>query len=185
MRPPGGASLVGRPTLLRRGFLFALSTSSTASSTRLSSRKCRNQWREEQNRCQREIEQHQTADQSYLEEGVRILELARNAQRIFEKQEPREKRRLLSFLVSNCSWKGGELTTVLRQPFDLLAKIATITNQETRGGRRDLTKRPTGYYSNCPKRYSGREIYKKCFAGVHWRLPDNKRTTNLPTCGEG
>jgi site-specific DNA recombinase len=98
------------------------------------------QWRGEQDRCQREIEQHQTADQSYLEEGGRILELARNAQRLFEKQEPREKRRLLSFLVSNSSWKGGELTIVLRQPFDLLAKIAAITNQETRDGRRDLTK---------------------------------------------
>jgi site-specific DNA recombinase len=98
------------------------------------------EWRGEQDRCQREIEQHQTADQSYLEEGGRILELARNAQRLFEKQEPREKRRLLSFLVSNSSWKGGELTIVLRQPFDLLAKIAAITNQETRDGRRDLTK---------------------------------------------
>ena len=59
---------------------------------------------------------------SYLEEGVRILELARNAQRLFERQEPREKRRSLNFLVSNCSWKGGELTVNLRQPFDLLAE---------------------------------------------------------------
>ena len=31
-----------------------------------------NQWREEQDRCQREIERHQTADKSYLEEGVRF-----------------------------------------------------------------------------------------------------------------
>ena len=55
------------------------------------------EWREEQNRCQREIERHQDADQSYMDEGVQILELARNAQRLFEKQEPREKRRLLNF----------------------------------------------------------------------------------------
>jgi site-specific DNA recombinase len=48
------------------------------------------EWRAEQDRCLREIERHQTADQSYLEEGLRILELARNAQRLFEKQEPRE-----------------------------------------------------------------------------------------------
>ena len=38
------------------------------------------EWRREQDRCRREIERHQTADQSYLEEGVRILELAQNAQ---------------------------------------------------------------------------------------------------------
>ena len=55
------------------------------------------EWREEQDRCQREIERHQDADQSYMDEGVQILELARNAQRLFERQEPREKRRLLNF----------------------------------------------------------------------------------------
>ena len=31
-----------------------------------------NQWREEQNRCQREIERHQNADKSYMDEGVRF-----------------------------------------------------------------------------------------------------------------
>ena len=78
------------------------------------------EWRREQEQCLRDIEQHQGADQSYLDEGVQLLELARNAQRLFAKQEAKEKRRLLGFLVSNCSWKGGELTTELRQPFDLL-----------------------------------------------------------------
>ena len=77
-------------------------------------------WRRDQERCLRDIEQHQEADQSYLDEGVQLLELARNAQRLFAKQEAKEKRRLLGFRVSNCSWKGGELTTELRQPFDLL-----------------------------------------------------------------
>jgi hypothetical protein len=36
-----------------------------------------NRWREEQNRCQREIERRQNADKSYLEEGVALLDLAR------------------------------------------------------------------------------------------------------------
>jgi site-specific DNA recombinase len=98
------------------------------------------EWRAEQDRCLREIERHQTADQSYLEEGVRILELAGNAQRLFKKQEPREKRRLLNFLVSNCSWKGGELTPALRQPFDLLAETSAAAAQEKRDGQRNLTK---------------------------------------------
>ena len=79
------------------------------------------EWRAEQNRCLREIERHQTANKSYLDEGVQLLELARNAQRLFEKQEPREKRRLLNFVLSNCSWKDGEVAATFRQPFDLLA----------------------------------------------------------------
>ncbi len=41
-------------------------------------------------RCRREIERHQNADKSYLDEGVALLDLARNAQRLFAKQEPRE-----------------------------------------------------------------------------------------------
>jgi hypothetical protein len=40
---------------------------------------------------------------------VQILELARNAQRLFERQEPRQKRRLLNFVLSNCTWEDGEV----------------------------------------------------------------------------
>ena len=98
------------------------------------------EWRAEQDRCLREIERHRAADQSYLEEGVRLLELARNAQRLFEKQEPREKRRLLNFVVSNCTWKGGALTATLRQPFDLLAETTAIAAQAAADNRPNLAK---------------------------------------------
>jgi len=40
-------------------------------------------------------------------EGVALLELARDAQRLFAKQELREKRRLLNFLRSNRIWEAG------------------------------------------------------------------------------
>ena len=81
-----------------------------------------NQWREEQNRCKREIERYQNTNKSYLDEGVALLDLARNAQLLFAKQEPREKRRLLNFLLSNCTWEDGEVVATFRQPFDLLAE---------------------------------------------------------------
>jgi site-specific DNA recombinase len=86
-----------------------------------------NQWREEQNRCQREIERHQNADKSYLDEGVQLLDLARNAQRLFAKQEPREKRRLLNFVLSNCTWEDGEVVATFRQPFDMLAETTAFS----------------------------------------------------------
>jgi hypothetical protein len=84
------------------------------------------EWRAEQNRCQREIDRHQEADKSYMEEGVRILELARNAQRLFERQEPRQKRRLLNFVLSNCTWDDGEVIATFRQPFELLAETTAL-----------------------------------------------------------
>ncbi|MGB8277851.1 MAG: hypothetical protein WCF20_07975 [Methylovirgula sp.] len=88
--------------------------------------KMSNQWRDEQNRCQREIDRHQEADKSYMDEGVQLLELARNAQRLFAKQEPREKRRLLDFVLSNCTWEDGEVVATFRQPFDMLAETTAI-----------------------------------------------------------
>ena len=99
------------------------------------------EWRGEQDRCLLDIERHSAADQSYLEEGIRVLELARNAQRLFDKQEPREKRRLLQFVVSNCSWKGGELTFSLRQPFDLLADTNARATELAEPEGADLAKR--------------------------------------------
>ena len=82
------------------------------------------EWRSEQRSLLRAIEEHQGANESYLDEGVKLLELAKRAHILFKKQEPREKRRLLDFVVSNCTWKNGELEATYRQPFDLLASAA-------------------------------------------------------------
>jgi len=77
-------------------------------------------------RMQHDIDRHEEAEQSYMDEGVRILELARNAQALFERQPAREKRRLLNFVLSNCSWEDGEVVATFRQPFDLLAETTAI-----------------------------------------------------------
>jgi hypothetical protein len=66
----------------------------------------------------------QHAEKSCLDEGVALLDLARNAQRPSVKQEPREKRRLLNFLLSNCTREDGEAAATFRQPSDMLAETA-------------------------------------------------------------
>ena len=98
------------------------------------------QWREEQTRCLSEIERHQEAEQSYMDEGVQILELARNAQTLFERQSAREKRRLLNFVLSNCSWEDGKVVATFRQPFDLLAETAAIAARHQAGDGGNLAK---------------------------------------------
>ncbi len=92
------------------------------------------EWRAEQDRIQRMIQQHQSANQSYLEEGIHLLDLANRAYDLFRKQPPSEKRRLLNFVLSNCTWKGGELSVEFRQPFDMLA-FRTMTHQRKKTGR--------------------------------------------------
>ncbi|MDY6893772.1 MAG: recombinase family protein [Chloroflexota bacterium] len=92
------------------------------------------EWRANQDRMLRDIEQHQKANQTYIDEGIRILELARSASALFEKQEPCEKRRLLNFVLSNCSWKDGRLEATYRQPFDIIAKSAVIQKEKATAG---------------------------------------------------
>ncbi len=77
------------------------------------------EWRAEQGRLREAMEGHRRANRNYLDEGVRLLELARSAHVVFQRQEPREKRRLLNFVVSNCVWKDGRLEVKYRQPFDV------------------------------------------------------------------
>lgn len=89
------------------------------------------EWRQEQATIRHNLEQHENAKHSYMEEGVAILELANRAAGLFEKQPASEKRRLLDFVVSNCSWANGELTVEFRQPFDLIAVGVTEASQLT------------------------------------------------------
>ena len=99
-----------------------------------------NEWREAQNSCLREIERHQEADKSYMDEGVQLLELARKAQELFAQQQPQEKRRLLNFLLSNCTWEDGEVIATFRQPFDLLAETAVSAGRAAADGTGGSTK---------------------------------------------
>ena len=78
-------------------------------------------WRAQQAEILRKIEQHQNANCSYLEEGVRLLELGQKSVKLYEKQEMKEKRRILDFVFSNCLWKDGTLVPNYRKPFDILA----------------------------------------------------------------
>ena len=75
-----------------------------------------------------------------MDEGVQILELARNAQKLFEQQQPREKRRLLNFVLSNCSWEDGEVVATFRQPFDLLAQTTAIATRAETSSRSNSAK---------------------------------------------
>jgi len=79
------------------------------------------EWRREQAEILHKIEKHQEANRSYLDEGVRLLELSQKAIDLYEKQDMREKRKILDFVFSNSTWKDGKLHPNYRKPFDILA----------------------------------------------------------------
>jgi hypothetical protein len=41
-----------------------------------------------------------------------------------------QKRRLVNFVLSNCSWKDGEARVTFRQPFDLLAETTAMAARQ-------------------------------------------------------
>ena len=92
------------------------------------------EWRQEQATVRQNLEQHEQANQSYLQEGVAILELANRAAELFEKQSGSEKRRLLDFVLSNSTWGDGELRVKFRQPFELIALGTTELKQKKVAG---------------------------------------------------
>jgi len=80
----------------------------------------------------RDLEAHQTANRSYIKEGVQLLELAHAAPFMFESQPPAEKRKLLNFILSNRTWNCGEITAKYRQPFDVLG-VAVASEKQRMG----------------------------------------------------
>ena len=104
------------------------------------------EWRADQNRILRAIEEHQNANESYFEEGAQLLELASRCQELFARQAPSEKRKLLDFVLSNCSWRDGALTPTFRQPFDLIWETNLAAHRQAEktaagvssGGRSDI-----------------------------------------------
>lgn len=82
------------------------------------------EWRAEQEDCIAGVKRLRSTDRSYIEDGIRILELAKNARNLFNRQSASEKRKLLDFVVSNSTWRDGKLASTYRQPFDLIAETA-------------------------------------------------------------
>ena len=100
------------------------------------------QWRLEQDNLMVELIRHREADRSYIDEGVRLIELAKSASRLFTKQQPYEQRRLLNFVLSNSTWQNGELHPTFRQPFDLIAQANAETSQRGDGKSRIPSEHP-------------------------------------------
>ena len=90
------------------------------------------QWREEQNRCQREIERHESRRASPTWTRASRFSNSRRTPKSCSSSNNRAKNAgLLNFVLSNCSWEDGEVVATFRQPFDLLAETTAIA---TRGG---------------------------------------------------
>ena len=92
------------------------------------------EWRQTQKRLTDQIAEYENAAHDYVQDGVRLLELAKKAYFLFKQQNSSEKRKLLNFVCSNSTWKDQTLTATLRQPFDLLALTNTTWQRKKATG---------------------------------------------------
>lgn len=80
------------------------------------------------------IAKHDRADINYHEFGVRILELAKNAKKLFELATPTEKQELLRYLLSNSTLKDEKPEFTLKKPFLQIAKRSPFEERSAWGG---------------------------------------------------
>jgi len=80
------------------------------------------EWRSHQLELQRTIEAHQSANQLYLDAGVKMLRLSQQAYPLWLSQPQNEKRKLLYLLLLNCTFDGENLYATYRKPFCWLAE---------------------------------------------------------------
>lgn len=80
------------------------------------------------------IAKHDRADINYHEFGLRILELSRNAKKLFESGNSTEKQEFLRFLLSNSTLKDGKPEFALKSPFFEIAKHSPLGERSAWGG---------------------------------------------------
>ena len=67
-----------------------------------------------------------------MQEGVKLLELAQRSVRLFENQAANEKRKLVDFVLSDCTWKGGETRDPISTTFALLTDAVRLSRAYNR-----------------------------------------------------
>ena len=81
-------------------------------------------WREERAKCQRQVEILHNAEDAFVDDGIALLDLARNAEKTFCIQSPGAKNTALNLLVLNSTWANDTLTVVFREPFGMLEEMS-------------------------------------------------------------
>ena len=80
------------------------------------------QWRSEQDEIHRKLNLHKSANRRYIDEGIKILELAQYAHARYVAGTAEIKGQILRFLLSNCTLKDATPSPTYRKPFSLVAK---------------------------------------------------------------
>ena len=82
------------------------------------------QWRKEQSEIRDSIERHEKADENYIEQGIRLLELTQRATAIFREKGEAERAELIRFVMPASVLKKDTVVPTFKPPFDIIHKLA-------------------------------------------------------------
>jgi hypothetical protein len=111
------------------------------------------QWRAEQNEIQDRIRRHQKADENYIEQGIRLMEIARSASGFYRSQGQAERAALLRFIMPGSALQDGRVIPAFRQPFDVIHRMAQEARACAKGqhNHADIKKQaPANPANACP-----------------------------------
>ena len=94
-------------------------------------RKHVSQWRSEQAEVREKIARHEKADQNYIEQGIKLLEIATNASEFYRTREPAERATLLKFIMPGSHLESGTVVPVFKAPFDIIHQMAAEARQKS------------------------------------------------------
>ena len=110
-------------------------------------------WREEQAQSRARIERHEKADQNYIEQGIRLLEIARNAQEFYRTHGQAERTALLGFILPGSTLDQDRVVPAFKPPFDIIHRIAQKARACANGdhSHADIKRQASEFASNaCP-----------------------------------
>ena len=97
-------------------------------------------WAQEKEALAMQMVSHQKADANYIKNADIIFELAQKAATVFDRANVEQKRALINLVVSNCSYKDGNLDVELKPVFH---EIFISAKSEDWCARQDSNLRPT------------------------------------------
>lgn len=95
---------------------------------------------QEQSKIETQLTTLRQANTAYLEQGVKLMELARKASTLFKSMTPEEKKELVNLVLSNPRIENGSLRFDFKKPFSM---FTGVTNLENWRGGRDSNPRPS------------------------------------------
>ena len=82
-------------------------------------------WRKEQAKIRDRMKRHEKSDQNYIEQGIRLLEIARNALEFYKSHGQEERAKLLQFLLQDPKLQNKKVIPAFKPPFNLIHTMAT------------------------------------------------------------